>query len=298
MINFNTEYYSNNYYFFLKERADKISLYYSIADTLTESRKNDERIDFDKKDSKKVKNIVGNVLKSKTKVSKDALTKKLKSIKPKKEIDELVDSDGTMLSSKMPFLNQTLTPHKTTDQTVAMSRVTNDPVTRGYRVYWGESEDEQDNVVSEVDYSDAFGYEETENMDFKNTVKTLKDMGVDNPKHRAKEFGKLPKAKRKGGKLKQRLSEKTIEEQQKDMMSSLLEKIVSENSNIDEEQKRAMEKMVEDILSKRDRNDSDVVSKNSGLNKILLKNIKSIKKLAEKECISINQLIKALKTNE
>ena len=65
MINFNTEYYSNNYYFFLKERADKISLYYSIADTLTESRKNDERIDFDKKDSKKVKNIVGNVLKSK-----------------------------------------------------------------------------------------------------------------------------------------------------------------------------------------------------------------------------------------
>ena len=58
MINFNTEYYSNNYYFFLKERADKISLYYSIADTLTESRKNDERIDFDKKDSKKVKNII------------------------------------------------------------------------------------------------------------------------------------------------------------------------------------------------------------------------------------------------
>ena len=58
MINFNTEYYSNNYYFFLKERADKISLYYSIADTLTESRKNDERIDFDKKDSKKVKNIM------------------------------------------------------------------------------------------------------------------------------------------------------------------------------------------------------------------------------------------------
>ncbi len=38
------------------------------------------------KDSKKVKNIVGNVLKSKTKVSKNALTKKLKSIKPKKEI--------------------------------------------------------------------------------------------------------------------------------------------------------------------------------------------------------------------
>ena len=234
-------------------------------------------------------------LNKKTKPNKKELEKDLKDVE---ELDELVDSDGTFTNSKVPFLNMLTHPRKTMDQTIPMARVSNDPVMRGYRVYYGESKNEKDNVVSEVDYSDAFGYEETENMDFKNTVKTLKDMGVDNPKHRAKEFGKLPKAKRKGGKLKQRLSEKTIEEQQKDMMSSLLEKIVSENSNIDEEQKRAMEKMVEDILSKRDRNESDVVSKTSGLNKILLKNIKSIKKLAEKEGISINQLIKALKTNE
>ena len=224
MINFNTEYYSNNYYFFLKERTDKISLYYSIADTLTESRKNDERIDFDKKDSKKVKNIVGNVLKSKTKVSKNALTNKLKSIKPKKEIDELVDSDGTMLSSKIPFLNQTLTPHKTTDQTVAMARITNDPLTRGYRVYYGEGEEGSDEVINEVDYSEAFGYEETKDMDFNNTVKTLKKMGVENAIERAKQFGKLPKQKREDGELKQRLSEKdNIEEQQKQKMIKMVE---------------------------------------------------------------------------
>lgn len=276
MINFNTEYYSNNYYFFLKERADKISLYYSIADTLTESRKNDERIDFDKKDSKKVKNIVGNVLKSKTKVSKDALTKKLKSIKPKKEIDELVDSDGTMLSSKIPFLNQTLTPHKTTDQTVAMARITNDPVTRGYRVYYGESEEGSDEVINEVDYSEAFGYEETKDMDFKDTVKTLKEMGVENAVERAKQFGKLPKQKREDGELKQRLSEK---------------------DSIEEQQRKKMIKMVEDMLTKKSSNNSDVV-KDKGISKILLKNIQSIKKIADKEGISINMLIKALKSNE
>jgi len=276
MINFNTEYYSNNYYFFLKERADKISLYYSIADTLTESRKNDERIDFDKKDSKKVKNIVGNVLKSKTKVSKNALTKKLKSIKPKKEIDELVDSDGTMLSSKIPFLNQTLTPHKTTDQTVAMSRITNDPVTRGYRVYYGESEEGSDEVINEVDYSEAFGYEETKDMDFKDTVKTLKEMGVENAIERAKQFGKLPKQKREDGELKQRLSEK---------------------DSIEEQQRKKMIKMVEDMLTKKSSNNSDVV-KDKGISKILLKNIQSIKKIADKEGISINMLIKALKSNE
>ena len=276
MINFNTEYYSNNYYFFLKERADKISLYYSIADTLTESRKNDERIDFDKKDSKKVKNIVGNVLKSKTKVSKNALTNKLKSIKPKKEIDELVDSDGTMLSSKIPFLNQTLTPHKTTDQTVAMARITNDPLTRGYRVYYGEGEEGSDEVINEVDYSEAFGYEETKDMDFNNTVKTLKKMGVENAIERAKQFGKLPKQKREDGELKQRLSEK---------------------DNIEEQQKQKMIKMVEDMLTKKSSNNSDVV-KDKGISKILLKNIQSIKKIADKEGISLNMLIKALKSNE
>ena len=276
MINFNTEYYSNNYYFFLKERTDKISLYYSIADTLTESRKNDERIDFDKKDSKKVKNIVGNVLNSKTKVSKNALTKKLKSIKPKKEIDELVDADGTMLSSKIPFLNQTLTPHKTTDQTVAMSRITNDPLTRGYRVYYGEGEEGSDEVINEVDYSEAFGYEETKDMDFTNTVKTLKKMGVENAIERAKQFGKLPKQKREDGELKQRLSEK---------------------DTIEEQQRKKMIKMVEDMLTKKSSNNSDVV-KDKGISKILLKNIQSIKKIADKEGISINMLIKALKSNE
>lgn len=276
MINFNTEYYSNNYYFFLKGRTDKISLYYSIEDTLTESRKNDERIDFDKKDSKKVKNIVGNVLNSKTKVSKNALTKKLKSIKPKKEIDELVDADGTMLSSKIPFLNQTLTPHKTTDQTVAMSRITNDPLTRGYRVYYGEAEEGSDEVINEVDYSEAFGYEETKDMDFNNTVKTLKKMGVENAIERAKQFGKLPKQKREDGELKQRLSEK---------------------DTIEEQQRKKKIKMVEDMLTKKSSNNSDVV-KDKGISKILLKNIQSIKKIADKEGISINMLIKALKSNE
>ena len=277
MINFNTEYYSNNYYFFLKERTDKISLYYSIADTLTESRKNDERIDFDKKDSKKVKNIVGNVLKSKTKVSKNALTKKLKSIKPKKEIDELVDSDGTMLSSKIPFLNQTLTPHKTTDQTVAMSRATNDPITRGYRVYYGESEETTDEVINEVDYSEAFGYEETKDMDYNDTVKTLEERGVENAEERAEEFGKLPKAKKEDGELRQRLSEK---------------------ETLEERQHRLMKKMVEDILTKKPKTDSGVIKKDTGVSKILKKNLKAIKNIADKEGISINMLIKALKSSD
>lgn len=275
MINFNTEYFENNCYFYLKDRGDKISLYYNVSDTLTESRKSDDKIDFDKKDEKKVKSVVSNAMKTKSKVSKKVLDKKLKDIKSKKEIDELVDEDGNMLGSRIPRYNQYLAPRKTMDQTVAASRVTNDPVMRGYRVYYGEGVEDED-VINEVDYSEAFGYEETKDMDYNNTVKTLKKMGVDNPVERAKQFGKLPKQKREDGELKQRLSEKeTLEEKQKTMMK----------------------KMVEDILTKKSKDSSDVI-KNTGVSKILKKNLKAIKNIANKEGISINMLIKALKSSD
>lgn len=275
MINFNTEYFENNCYFYLKDRGDKISLYYNVSDTLTESRKSDDKIDFDKKDEKKVKSVVSNAMKTKSKVSKKVLDKKLKDIKSKKEIDELVDEDGNMLGSRIPRYNQHLAPRKTMDQTVAASRVTNDPVMRGYRVYYGESVEDED-VINEVDYSEAFGYEETKDMDYTNTVKTLKKMGVENPVERAKQFGKLPKQKREDGELKQRLSEKeTLEEKQKTMMK----------------------KMVEDILTKKSKDSSDVI-KNTGVSKILKKNLKAIKNIADKEGISINMLIKALKSSD
>ena len=277
MINFNTEYFSNGNYFFLKDRGNKISLYYSTADTLTESRKNDDRMDFDKKNSKNVKTMINNILKSKKKLSKGDIKKRFDNSKTSGEIEELVDDDGTMLSSKIPNLNMALTPRKTMDQTVHMSRTTNDPITRGYRVYYGEGKEGTDEVISEVDYSEAFGYEETKDMDFNDTVDTLTDMGVENAEERAEEFGKLPKARKHKGKLRQRLSEK---------------------ETLEERQHRLMKKMVEDILTKKPKTDSDVIKKDTGVSKILLKNIQSIKKIADKEGISLNMLIKALKTNE
>jgi len=279
MINFNKEYFNNNCYFFLKDKGDKISLYYSVADTLTESRKTDEKMDFKKKDSKNVKNIINKFLNSKKRTTKKEIDKELKDVKTG-EIDELIDADGGLLSARTPYLNQALHPRKTMDQTVTMSRFSNDPISRGFRVYYGESEEKGDEVVSEIDYSDAFGFEETQDMDFTNTVKTLKKMGVENSVHRAKELGKLPKAKKKNGKLRQRLSEK---------------------ESIEEQEKQQMIKMVEDILSKKSKDNSDVVSRdseNTSVSKILVKNLQSIKKLADKEGISINKLISILKTSE
>jgi hypothetical protein len=234
-------------------------------------------MDFDKKNSKNVKSMINSILKSKKKLSKGDIKKRLEKTKTSGEIEELVDDDGTMLSSKIPNINHALTPRKTMDQTVQMSRTTNDPVMRGYRVYYGEGKEGSDEVINEVDYSEAFGYEETKDMDFKNTVKTLKKMGVENAVERAKEFGKLPNQKKEDGELKQRLSEK---------------------ETIEERQHRLMKKMVEDILTKKPKTDSDVIKKDTGVSKILLKNIQSIKKIADKEGISVNMLIKALKSNE
>ncbi len=280
MISYNKEYFKNNLYFFLKDRGDKISLYYSVADTLSESRKKDEKKEFSKKHESKLKKIIHKFLNSGKKVTKKEIDNNLDNVEKSGEVDELIDTDGTFLNSKIPFLNMALHPRKTTDQTVAMSRVTNDPVTRGYRVYWGESEEKDGKVVNEIDYSDAFGYEETKDKDFEDTVKTLKQMGSDNAEERALEQGKDPKLdkkKKKGVFTRQRLSElETIEEQQR----------------------KQMIKMVEDILAKKSKDNSDVVGKDTGVSKILNKNLQAIKKLAEREGISINQLIKALKSSE
>lgn len=271
-MRYNTEYFNDKYYFFLKEGKDKITLYYSVADTLTEARKSDDKKEFKKEDKEKVQKYVGKVLKGKHKPT----SKKIKS-----DLDELVDSDLSLSDSNIPILSQKqYSPFpKTTDQGIQMARSSNDPVRRGYRVYWGESEDEQDNVVSEVDYSDAFGYEETKDMDYKGTIDTLEDMGVEDPEGRAEEMGKdakLDKKKVKGAFTRQRLSEK---------------------DTIEEIQRKEMIKMVEDILTKKNKDNSDVVKKdtNKGVSEFITKNLKAIKNLAEKEGININQLIKMLK---
>jgi hypothetical protein len=280
MLEFNKEYYSNNCYFLIKEGKNKIMVFYSVADTLTESRKNDTRVDFDKKDEKEVKEQISKFLKNKKKLSKNYIAKKFEKIKDG-EIEELVDSDGAMLGSNIPITNQVLSPKSTMDQTVAAARIAQDPFRLGYRVYWGESEDEKSNTISETDVHKNFGWDETEYLDYDETVETLEDMGVENPEERANEFGKDPKLEKgkvKGAFIKQRLSEK--------------EKI--------EEEKKQMLKMVEDILTKKNKDKSDIIEKEQTkpIDTFLKKNIESIKKIAKKEGVSINDIIKALKNNE
>jgi hypothetical protein len=212
-------------------------------------------------------------------------------VEKKEEMTELVDSDGTFGGSNIPILNQGLHPRKTQDQTIIATRQTNNPIVRGYRVYYGESvEDKDENLLDEIDMSDAFGYEETEESPtYYKANKVLKKMGIKDPFERHDrletmgfdpELDKELKYEKKRGKCKNCFTKRRLSEIEK----------------------QEMLKMIDEILLKKKNNSDDIVKKDSGketpISKILMRNLQSIKRIAEKEGISINQLVKTLKTGE
>jgi hypothetical protein len=266
MIINNKEFYSSPYYFFLKETKDKYSLYFSVEETLTEARKKDSLVQFHKDKEKEVKTYLKNLLKKGEKKSTQDI---------KGEIEELVNADGGLSSSKIPILDPRLHPKKTMDQTISAARITNDPITRGYRTYFGESE------LSEEDMSDAFGFEETKDLGGKETfkyfVKKL-DMEPEDAKKRTKQQGKDPSGKR---------DNKSPYKNDKNFVARQI---------IPEIQKQKAIKVLEDILVNKKNKDTDIGDKEpKKVSNIVKKNLTTLKKQAEKEGLSISELIKMLK---
>ena len=281
MIEFNKEYFIRPYYFYLTEKTNKISLYYSIAETLTESRKKDDKLDFDKKDSEKVRKGVSSVIKGKKLKTKDQIKKYFEPIS-KDEIGEFIDKDGSLANSSIPILDMGMTPRKTTEQTVAMARMPNNPLLRGYRKYYGESVDDED-VVNEVDYSEAFGYEETKDMDGKQTYKylcTKMGMNPDEAKERTQQFGKDPYGKRTNNAPKRIRHKKGF----------------IDRMTLSEIERAKMIKVVEEILLNKRNKGTEISEKESKVSKVIKKNVEALKKMADKEGLTINELIKMLKS--
>jgi hypothetical protein len=268
MIATDNEFYSSPYYFLLRDKGDKYSLYFSVEGTLTEARKKDEVIHFEKSKGEKVKKHL-------KKVANEKKVKNTKTLKA--DLEELVNADGAMSNSKIPILDPKLHPKKTMDQTVPAARITNDPISRGYRTYFGESAEE----IEEIDMSGAFGYEETEDMDGKDTFEYLvKDMGMepDDAKERTKQQGKDPSGN-------------------KDKKSKYYkDKNFITRATLSEIQKQKAIKMVEDLLAnKKSSEDGDVNEKDVDDFKILKRNIANLKKQAERQGLQIDDLIKFLK---
>ena len=287
------EYYKHPYYFFLKEGKETMTLYFSVENTLTEARKKDEKITFNKKDKKYVEKELTKIFQEKKNKTTDDVKKRLE--KSKSEIEELVDYDGTFLSSKIPILNPYLSPKGTTDQEVVQNRQTNNPVTRGYRVYWGESEDEEGNVVSEVDLSDTFGGPETQDLNGPETFnKFFKEfeLPAEEAAERTRQQGKEPDPREHKKKLK-RVPKKI--RKKKNYIDTLT---LVERRKIEEERKEKMRKMVEDMVLGKKSKGTEINKKDSAMSKLLAKNLESIKKIADKEGISVSELIKILKKGE
>ena len=267
MISLDKEYFSSPYYFFLKERKDSYSLYFSSESTIVEARKKDEEVKIPKGKLADVKKYLEKVLKVKKKKS----TKEMKG-----ELEELVNADGNLMNSKIPILDPKMHPRKTMDQTVSMTRQTNDLFGRGfrgYRTFFGES-----------DMSDAFGYEETKDLDGKETFKYYKDkldMEPEEAKDRTKQQGKDPSGK-------------------KDKKSKFYkDKNFITRATISEIQKQKAIKVLEDILVNKKNGEGDVNKKETPKNmedlpSLVKKNLKSLLKHAEKNGISKKELIKLL----
>jgi hypothetical protein len=289
-MEFNKEYFSTPYYFYIREGKDSISVYFSVSNTLTEARKKDEIVKFDKKDKEEVKKTISKIQKEKKLKNNSDVKKTLN--KKKDELGELVDYDGSFLSSKIPIYNPYLSPKSTMDQEVVATRQTNNPITRGYRVYWGEGEEETDEVINETDFSDAFGYEETKDKNGPETFKTfVKELGLDKDEaaNRTRQQGKEPDVKRHKRKL------QNVPKKIKDQKGFIDKMTISEKSELENIKKQQVVDMVEDIVLGKKSSDKEVGKKKNTLSKLLMKNLENIKKIADKEGIEINDLVKILK---
>jgi hypothetical protein len=295
MIGLNQEYFQTPYYFFLKEKGDKIAVYYAVSDTITESRKTDDVIVVDKEVFEEIQKVISKILNSGKKLTKEfvhnLLDKKAKSKqKPDGELGELVNPDGSIVSSSIPILNQRNLAKKTMDQTVRMTRVNQFP---WVRVYYGESTEGNGETISEIDQSESFGYDETEDAStYDQANKILKKMGVEDP------FERNERVKRLG--FDKKLDKQLKNEKKKGECKNCFTK-----RRLSELEKEKMEKMIDEILISKKSKDKDFVKKTkdsdgteSVIEKLLLRNLEAVKKLADKEDIDIEKLLKQLKKGE
>jgi len=192
------------------------------------------------------------------------------------EVTELIDFDGTWLSSDMPNIDpaSSLRGFSFTDRTVGMSRMPRDPLLRGWYGYYGESE------LKEEDMADAFGFEDTMFMDYKDTVKHYqKKLGLDKEDavQRARQQGK------KSG-----LDKKTPKRIKK--KKNFIDRLILKEKGLEES-----EGLIEDVLFDKEDDKKEIKIKKDDINPLLLRNIRSLKKMAKDSGITIQELIKILK---
>jgi hypothetical protein len=203
-------------------------------------------------------------------------TKKDKN-KKEEEVTELVDADGTWTSSSVPITDpaSTLQGSTITDKIVGMSKSPSDPFLRGwYGTAFRESK------ISENDMKSAFGYHDTMFMDYDETVKYFqKKLGLDKEAaiERTVQQGKKPNlVKRAPKKIKDK--------------KNFIDRLILKEKGIDEN-----EDIIEDKLLTNKDNETEL---NDEVSNILKKNVSSLKSMAKKQGMTINQLFKLIQDEQ
>ena len=266
MSNHTFEIFTKPYYFLIESGKDYDTLHFSIGDDVDTTKKKKSSLRLPKSKSNEVKEKIKKITKEKKIGTKQGI---------KQEMEEFIDQDGTMSTSSTPIINKSLSPRKTMDQTIIAARDTVNPVVRGYRRYYGESR------VVETDMSDAFGYEETKDLNGKETYKYyVEKLGLDpdEAKERTKQQGKDPYGKR---------------------AQNAPKKIRNQKGFIDRMTLSEVEKVVEDLVLKNKKDNKDISQKDKKtISKIIEKNIGALLKMADMDGLSTEQLIRMIKNYE
>ena len=190
------------------------------------------------------------------------------------EIEELVDFDGSIMSSKIPMGstdNKTVSSKKTTDQVIPSTRQSGSAFGAGnyFRRYWGESVEE----FVESDKSSILGFEETDQLPFDDAVDYYEedlDMEKDEALERVeRERGpkKLETDKVDGSFTRQRITEKEkLKKLGEDRARDMIEVILSKRSSSGELSKEPIDIMDGKLKKlvdyyKRDKSLDDLISK-------------------------------------
>ena len=187
------------------------------------------------------------------------------------EVTELIDDDGTWLSSNNRIMDPASTGvgTKTTDQIVPAARNPRDPLLRGWYGYYGEGHVKEENVTK------AFGWKATKDMDAKETLDYFKDeLGMDDEKAEERvdgEFGKSPERDKKS-KFKNK--------------KGFVGRPILKEKEIDE-----------DVLlnKEKEENNTEKGKLKDLINPLLIRNIRSLKKMAKEHGVSIRDLMQMLK---
>lgn len=189
------------------------------------------------------------------------------------EVTELIDGDGTWLSSSIPILDpaSSLQGSTFTDKTVQQARNPRDPLLRGWYGYYGEGKIKEENM------KDAFGYHDTLFMDYDETVEYFQkklDLDKDAAIERTVQQGKKPKLHKR--------TPKNIKNKK-----NFIDRLILKEKDVDE-----TDDIIEDILLKKGNgNNADQV-------KIIKRNVMSLKKMAGNAGISTKQLINMLQSEQ